>query len=547
MALSQAGDFRCGAPTSSPVFRAEVKTIHVDRSSGLASMSMYVLAIDQGTTGSTVSLVDQLGRIRLQADRDFEQIYPHPGWVEHNPDHIWQSVLQALQELKTRALSSGLCPSWTKREIVGIGITNQRETVVAWDGISGEPRANAIVWQDRRTASICERLRARGLEKRVTRKTGLLLDPYFSATKMGWLLRYNSDVRAARRGLKFGTIDSFLLSRLSGGQLHVTDVSNASRTSLMNIKDLSWDSELLKIFGVPEDSLPEIYPSSHVYGFSRQIEWQGEVILPSDIPLAGAIGDQQSALFGQGCWTVGDAKCTYGTGSFILVNTGSTPSLSRHRCLSTVAWQLSKESNPVYALEGGAFVCGAAVQWLRDGLGLIQKSSEVEALARTVESTDGVVVVPSFTGMGAPHWCPSARAVILGLSRGSHRGHVARATLEGMAFQNVDVLEAMEKDLGRKLRRLRVDGGAAANGLLMSLQADFLGRPVERPRQLETTSLGAAFMAGLAVGFWKNPKILADLLNSDLEVFRPQIKASERSKRIEVWRRAVRLAAGWGG
>lgn len=491
-------------------------------------MADFVLAIDQGTTGSTVALVDAQGQLCASVNVEFAQIFPKPGWVEHQPDAIWASVQKAL----ARLLRKKVCKP---ADIVAVGITNQRETSLVWDRRTGEALHNAIVWQCRRTAGFCESLRQAGHENRVRRLSGLVLDPYFSASKFRWLLK---EVPAARRALKAGflaagTIDSYLLWQLTGGEQHATDVSNAARTSLMNLQSLDWDEELLRLFEVPKAILPDIRPSSGVLGQIRGIRG-----LPDGIPITGIAGDQQAALFGQACFAAGDAKCTYGTGSFIVMNTGNQPVSSKSGLLTTVAWRLPGQE-PVYALEGGAFVCGAAVQWLRDGLQLIRKASDVEALAASVADHDGVEFVPALTGLGAPHWAPDARGLITGLTRGSHRGHIARATLDAMALQNVDILHCMEKDLGKRMKPLRVDGGAAANDLLMQTQADYLGRRLVRPRMTETTVAGASYLAGLGVGLWKSTTDIKRIWQPERE-FAVAMSAAKRRRRMQSWQMAVK-------
>jgi glycerol kinase len=451
----------------------------------------HVIAIDQGTTGSTVLVLDEQLQIRGRGYKEFRQIYPKPGWVEHDPEDIWTSVLAALDQA-LKAIDA--------KTIAAIGITNQRETSVVWDRKTSKPVHNAIVWQDRRTAERCADLKASGKEARVRQLTGLTLDPYFSGTKVNWLLRnYPGMGSAASQGLlAFGTIDCYLLWRLTSGATHATDVTNASRTLLFDLNTLEWSDELLEMIGVPRTLLPEVVASSGVVGKTKGVPG-----LPDGIPIAGLAGDQQSALFGQACFTPGDAKCTYGTGAFILMNTGDKPVASKAGLLTTVAWQLSS-GELRYALEGSAFIAGAAVQWLRDGLGLIASASEIEALARSVPDSGGVIVVPAFAGLGAPHWRPDARGAITGLTRGTTRAHLARATLEGIALQNVDILRAMERDSGRALGTLKVDGGAAANDLLMQFQSDVLGVRIARPEIVESTALGAAFLAGLGTGVWKD-------------------------------------------
>ncbi len=451
----------------------------------------HVIAIDQGTTGSTVLVLDEKLQLRGRGYKELRQIYPQPGWVEHDPEDIWTSVTFALQ-----AALEGIDPS----SIAAIGITNQRETSVLWDRKTGKAVHNAIVWQDRRTADRCAELKGNGKEARVKELTGLTLDPYFSGTKVRWMLDHVDGLAArARSGdIAFGTIDCYLLSRLTGGAVHATDVTNASRTLLFDIHQLGWSDELCEVIGVPRQLLPEVVASSGTVGTT-----QGIAGLPDGIPIAGLAGDQQSALFGQACFTPGDAKCTYGTGAFILMNTGDKPVASRSGLLTTVAWKLST-GELRYALEGSAFIAGAAVQWLRDGLQFFSSATEVEALAGSVPDSGGVIVVPAFAGLGAPHWRPEARASITGLTRGTTRAHIARATLEGIALQNVDILRAMERDAGQPLTTLKVDGGASANDLLMQFQSDVLGVEISRPDVVETTALGAAFLAGLGTGVWKS-------------------------------------------
>jgi len=444
----------------------------------------HVIAIDQGTTGTTVFVLDEELRLRGRGYREFPQIYPTPGWVEHDPDAIWASVTGALGA----ALASAKIAA---ADIAAIGITNQRETTIVWDRKTGRAVHNAIVWQDRRTADMCAALEPHA--PRVRELTGLPIDPYFSGTKLRWILD-----RAPKGDLAFGTVDSFLVHRLTGGAAHVIDATNASRTLLLDLRTLAWSDEMLRLLGVPRDVLPEVVPSSGRVGVTRGVHG-----IPDGVPITGIAGDQQSALFGQACFDPGDAKCTYGTGAFILMNTGSEPVASRSGLVTTVAWKLG-DGELAYALEGSAFIAGAAVQWLRDGLGLISTAAEIEALAQSVPDSGGVVVVPAFTGLGAPHWRPDARGLITGLTRGTTRGHLARATLEGIALQNVDILRAMERDSGRTLRTLKVDGGASANNLLMQFQSDVLGVAISRPELVETTALGAAFLAGLGAGVWKS-------------------------------------------
>ena len=489
-------------------------------------MPTYILAIDQGTTGSTVLVIDRNLEICGRHTQEFPQIYPQPGWVEHNPADIIESVKTAI----TGAIeAAGILPS----DIAGIGITNQRETTVVWDRATGDAIHNAIVWQCRRTTEQCAKLKALGHEEMFRAKTGLLLDPYFSGTKVAWLL---DEVRGARTRagageLAFGTIDSFLVWQLSDGQAHVTDVSNACRTLLMNLETLDWDDELLDCLNIPRSVLPHVKSSSEVYATTKNFG-----VLPDGIPIAGMAGDQQSALFGQACFDVGQAKCTYGTGCFLLMNTGQRPVPSQNGLLTSVGWKIGDEVT--YVLEGSAFIAGAAVQWLRDGLGLIKSAPEIEALAQTVSDSDGVYFVPALTGLGAPYWNPDARGVICGLTRGTTAAHLARATLEGVAFQNFDILNAMSADLGRPLDSLKVDGGAAANGYLMQFQADLLGVELVRPKHLETTALGAAFLAGLAVGVWADLDTVRQAWLENAR-FNRAMPADEVASRVAGWAEAV--------
>ncbi|MCB0390268.1 MAG: glycerol kinase GlpK [Bdellovibrionales bacterium] len=486
------------------------------------------MAIDQGTTGTTVSLIHHDGTSIAKVNEEFAQIYPKAGWVEHDPDHIWRSVLSSIRKLiEVSQIET--------KSIAAIGITNQRETSLIWDKKSGKPIYNAIVWQCRRTQNICERLKKQGYEKTIKHKTGLVLDPYFSGTKFRWLLDNVSGARnKAKEGqLLAGTIDTYILWKLTGGKSHKTDVSNASRTMLMNINKPEWDEELLKILKVPRNILPQIEPSSGLFGVTHNVPG-----LPDGIPITGIAGDQQAALFGQTCFNAGQAKCTFGTGSFLVMNTGKNLIRSKTGLLTTVAWQLKGESHLTYALEGGAFICGAAVQWLRDELKFFVESKEVEKLAKKVASTEGVEVVPAFTGLGAPYWDPEARGAILGITRGTNRAHIARATLEAMALQNVDILLAMQKDLGKNLRDLRVDGGAVNNSLLLQMQSDFLGKTIIRPRMIETTVIGAAYLAGLGVGFWQSKDEIKKVWQKEQE-FKPKMSKKLRALRLNVWQNNV--------
>jgi glycerol kinase len=485
----------------------------------------HVIAIDQGTTGTTVLVLDETLAVRGRGYREFRQIYPTPGWVEHDPEDIWASVLAALGQ----ALA-GIPPA----SIAAIGITNQRETSVLWDRTTGKAVHNAIVWQDRRTADRCADLRAAGKEARVKELTGLTLDPYFSGTKVSWMLANLSQVAApARAGqLAFGTIDSYLLWRLTGGAVHATDVTNASRTLLFDLHALEWSDELLELLGVPRAILPAVVASSGTAGVTAGVPG-----VPDGIPIAGLAGDQQSALFGQACFSPGDAKCTYGTGAFILMNTGDRPVASKSGLLTTVAWKLGT-GELRYALEGSAFIAGAAVQWLRDGLQFFSSAAEIESLALSVPDSGGVIVVPAFAGLGAPHWRPDARGSITGLTRGTTRAHVARATLEGIALQNVDILRAMERDSGRALTVLKVDGGAAANDLLMQFQSDVLGVEIARPALVETTALGAAFLAGLGTGVWRDQAQVTQTWREERR-FRPTADRAAIDAHLARWDAAV--------
>ncbi len=493
-------------------------------------MSEFLLAVDQGTTGTTSTIINRQGDLIASANVEFSQIYPRPGWVEHDPEEIWKSVLQSISQVLEKSHLKG-------SDVAALGITNQRESIVVWDRKTHQPLYNVIVWQCRRTESHCARLKRQRREPLIRQKTGLVIDPYFSATKLRWILQEVEACKKRRDDLAFGTMDTFLIWRLTGGKVHRTDVSNASRTLLMNIKTGQWDPELLKLFGISANILPEIVPSSGLFGHV-----EGIAGLPDGLPITGVAGDQQAALFGQGCFEVGESKCTFGTGSFILMNTGSKMVRSKSGLLTTVAWQLGKEKM-VYALEGGAFICGAAVQWLRDGLHMIEKSSDIEALANAVSDTEGVDLVPAMTGLGAPYWDANARGLICGITRGTRREHIARATLESMALQNGDILRAMQKDLGRTIRTLRVDGGASANNLLLQMQSDYLGAVVERPEVIESTSRGAAFLAGLGVGFWSHLQEIKKVNKMDA-TFKSKITAADRKRRIQRWHDAICRAQG---
>lgn len=491
----------------------------------------YVLALDQGTTSSRALVFDREGTVCSVARKEFRQLFPQPGWVEHDGNEIWSTQLGVAVEAIAGA---GL----TSADITAIGITNQRETTLVWDRATGRPICNAIVWQDRRTANACSRLKAEGLEPLFRERTGLVLDPYFSGTKLAWILDSvpGARERAERGDLAFGTVDSWLVWNLTGGERHVTDASNASRTLLYNIHSGEWDPVLLKVLGIPAALLPEIVPSSQVYGETASR------LLASRVPIAGIAGDQQAALFGQVCDRPGMVKNTYGTGCFMLMHTGESPVASSSNLLSTVASRTGDRTE--FALEGSVFVAGAAVQWLRDGLGIIRTSGEVEALAATVPDNGGVYLVPAFTGLGAPHWDPYARGALFGLTRGSTAGHIARAVLESIAFQTADLLTAMKGDAGVAITELRVDGGATANDLLMQFQADLLDVPVVRPQVKETTALGAAFLAGLAVGLWRDRSQLARLWQAE-RTFLPSMDRDRAEALLANWSRALQRAKGW--
>jgi glycerol kinase len=500
------------------------------RGAGHQDTVKYVLALDQGTTSSRAIVFDQRGAVRTVAQKEFRQIFPKPGWVEHDAEEIWRSQLACAR--------AALKQAWVRPERVSaIGIANQRETALLWDRRTGRPAHHAIVWQDRRTAGECERLKRDGLADAVRAKTGLVIDPYFSATKIAWMLDNVTGLRArAEAGhVAFGTVDTWLAWKLSGGRLHVTDPSNASRTLLYDIHRGDWDEALLSIFRVPRALLPEVRPSSVVYGASAK------ALLGAEVPIAGIAGDQQAALFGQACHEPGMAKNTYGTGCFLLLNTGAEAIASKNGLLTTSAAQAGPRQ---FALEGSVFIAGAVVQWLRDGLKLIRKSADVEALAATVRDSGGVVLVPAFAGLGAPHWDPYARGIIVGLTRGSSGGHIARAALESIAFQSAELLDAMRRDSGVELKELRVDGGAAANDALMQFQADLLGVPVVRPKVLETTALGAAYLAGLATGVWASREDIAQHWKPGKR-FEPRMTREDAAQRMHEWTRALERARGW--
>ena len=494
-------------------------------------MPNYLMALDQGTTSSRCILFDESGRIVASAAHEFPQYFPREGWVEHDPMEIWSSQIGVASEalLKTGA---------TWRSVRAIGITNQRETTIVWDRKTGEPVYRAIVWQCRRTAPRCEALRAAGLAETIRKKTGLLPDPYFSATKLEWIFQnVPCTLERAKRGeLCFGTVDCWLLWKLTGGRVHATDVTNASRTMLFNIHTLSWDDELLDLFGIPRAILPTVLPSSGLFGYAAPD------VLGAGIPITGVAGDQQAALFGEGCHTPGSLKNTYGTGGFLLMNTGDKPIEQNMGLVSTVAWQIGNKVN--YALEGSVFVCGSAVQWLRDQLGLIKTAAETEKLARKVEDTGGVYLVPAFTGMGAPYWDPTARGLLVGITRATNRNHIVRATLEAMAYQTAEMIALMEGVTGEKIPELKVDGGASANRFLLEYQADISGIPVVRPSCIESTAFGAAALAGIGVGLYKSENEVAALISEDTRI-EPKKDGAWREEKMHAWKRAVRRALAW--
>ena len=490
-------------------------------------MSDFLIAIDQGTTGSTIVLMGADGQLLGKGSREFPQHFPKPGWVEHDLDEIWESVVGALSD----AISAANVDLAHCR---GIGITNQRETTVVWDRATGKPIHRAIVWQDRRTSERCAEMKNAGHEAEFRTKTGLVLDPYFSGTKIAWILDNVAGARARAEGgeLAFGTIDSWLVHRLSGGAVHVTDETNASRTLLYDIRARRYCPSLAAALGVPLSLMPEVRSCSEVYATTKSVPG-----LPDGVPIAGMAGDQQAALFGQTCFTPGDAKCTYGTGAFLLMNVGEDPVASSHSLLTTVAWRLGDKTT--YALEGSAFIAGAAVQWLRDGLGLIENAAEIEERAREVESSEGVTFVPALAGLGAPHWDPDARGLICGLTRGTTAAHLCRATLEGIALQIFDLTDSMSKDAGIFLKRLRVDGGASNNALLMQYQADVCGIPIDRPKNIETTALGAAYLAGLAVGVFKDTSAVVEAHRID-KSFEVRMSEEERGGHRARWNDAIK-------
>jgi len=493
--------------------------------------SHYILALDQGTTSSRSLVFDEQGNIISQAQKEFRQLFPQPGWVEHDAEEIWSTQYGTMAEAVAKA-------NINMKQIAGIGITNQRETTVVWDKSSGQPIYNAIVWQDRRTASDCDKLKSAGWAETIQQKTGLIIDAYFSATKLKWILDNVTGARqkAINGELAFGTIDSWLTWKLTNGEVHVTDVSNASRTMLYNIHSLQWDEELLKIFDIPASVLPEVKPSSKIYGVT------GSIIPDSRIPIAGIAGDQQAALFGQLCTQPGMVKNTYGTGCFMLMNTGEKAIASKNNLLTTIAWQIDNKTE--YALEGSVFIAGAVVQWLRDELKIIRTSAEIEKLAAQVKDTEGVYIVPAFAGLGAPHWNQYARGSIFGLTRGSSNAHIARAALDSIAYQTFDVLKAMEADAAIHIKELRVDGGATVNNQLMQFQSDILNTKVVRPKITETTALGAAYLAGLAVGYWKSIEEIQEQWQAD-KSFSPSMVDEKRNELVKGWQRAVNASIAW--
>ena len=494
-------------------------------------MEKFILSFDQGTTSSRAIVFNKNGTIKSVAQKEFSQIFPQPGWVEHDATEIWSTQLGVAAEAISQA---GLAV----KDIAAIGITNQRETTVVWDKKTGTPIYNAIVWQDRRTATFCDQLKQQGYLQPIQRKTGLIIDAYFSATKLKWILDNVKGARdkAAKGELCFGTIDSWLLWKLTNGAVHATDVSNASRTMLYNIHELKWDEALLELMDIPPNILPEVRSSSEVYGYTQNI------LTSENIPIAGIAGDQQAALFGQMCTQPGMVKNTYGTGCFMLMNTGEQPVTSTNNLLTTIAWQINGKTH--YALEGSVFIAGAVVQWLRDGLQIIRSSSEIEGLAQQVESTDGVYLVPAFAGLGAPYWNQHARGTMVGITRGTTSAHFARAALESIAYQTMDVVNAMQHDAGITVKELRVDGGATANNFLMQFQSDILNTKVIRPQVTETTALGAAYLAGLAVGYWENMEAIQEQWQVD-KIFTPVIDDTQRQRSSKEWHRAIKAAQVW--
>ena len=494
-------------------------------------MAKYVMALDSGTTSNRCILFDENGRIRSVAQKEFIQHFPKPGWVEHDAGEIWSTQLSVAREAMNQIEA-------TAEDIAAIGITNQRETTIIWDKNTGEPVYHAIVWQCRRTSEYCDQLKEKGLTEKFRQKTGLMIDAYFSGTKVKWILDNIPGARekAEAGDLLFGTVETWLIWKLTKGRVHVTDYSNAARTMLFNINTLEWDDEILEELGIPKSMLPQARPSSEVYGMAD------ESYFGKEIPIGGAAGDQQAALFGQTCFTAGEAKNTYGTGAFLLMNTGTKPVFSDNGLITTIAWGLDGEVN--YALEGSIFVAGAAIQWLRDEMRLVDSSPASEYMASKVKDTNGCYVVPAFTGLGAPHWDQYARGTIVGITRGVNKYHVIRATLESLAYQTYDVLKAMEADSGIKLSALKVDGGASANNFLMQFQSDILNTEVRRPRCVVTTAMGAAYLAGLAVGYWKDKNDVINNWNNDRE-FHPEMQEAEREEKLAGWEKAVKYSFGW--
>ena len=494
-------------------------------------MAKFIMALDSGTTSNRCILFNEAGQIRAMAQKEFTQIFPKPGWVEHDADEIFATQLEVA---KLAVENAGICAS----QIAAIGITNQRETTIVWDKQTGRPVYNAIVWQCRRTADYCDYLVKEGWVDTIRQKTGLVIDPYFSGTKIHWILQNvpGAKEKAEKGELLFGTVETWLIWKLTGGRVHVTDYSNASRTMLFNIHTLSWDNEILELMGIPLSMLPKAVPSSEVYGYTDA------AFFGAPVAIAGAAGDQQSALFGQACFAPGDSKCTYGTGAFLLMNTGSTPISSQNGLVTTIAWGLNGEVT--YALEGSIFVAGAAIQWLRDELQFLVSAGDSEYMAKKVSDTNGCYIVPAFTGLGAPHWDAYARGTMVGLTRGTNKYHIIRATLDSIAYQTADVLRAMEADAQMPMGKLKVDGGASANNLLMQFQADINQAPVNRPVCVETTAMGAAYLAGLAVGYWASKQDVLNNWASD-KVFGPSITPAERDKKLAGWRKAVSRAFDW--
>ena len=494
-------------------------------------MGKYIMALDAGTTSNRCILFNEKGERLSVAQREFTQYFPKPGWVEHDADEIWASMLGVAVEAMTKIGADA-------SKIAAIGITNQRETAIVWDKNTGVPVYHAIVWQCRRTSEYCDQLKEKGLTEKFRQKTGLMIDAYFSGTKVKWILDNIPGARekAEAGDLLFGTVETWLIWKLTKGKVHVTDYSNAARTMLFNINTLEWDDEILEELGIPKSMLPQARPSSEVYGMAD------ESYFGKEIPIGGAAGDQQAALFGQTCFTAGEAKNTYGTGAFLLMNTGTKPVFSDNGLITTIAWGLNGEVN--YALEGSIFVAGAAIQWLRDEMRLVDSSPDSEYMAKKVKDTNGCYVVPAFTGLGAPHWDQYARGTIVGITRGVNKYHVIRATLESLAYQTYDVLKAMEADSGIKLSALKVDGGASANNFLMQFQSDILNTEVRRPRCVETTAMGAAYLAGLAVGYWKDKNDVINNWNIDRK-FHPEMKEDEREEKLAGWEKAVKYSFGW--